>query len=110
MSFVVNVDLPPNPRSYAHRIGRTARGGAKGLALPLVDVKKKDQLETLHEIQDSQPRIPLAGASTENMQAAPTGLYDEAGPEEQRQPVPLELDLQEIEGFRYRAEDVARAR
>lgn len=109
VSFVVNVDLPPNQRSYAHRIGRTARGGAKGVALSLVDVKSKDQLETLLEIQDSQPRIPLAGASTENMQAVPTGLSDEAGPEEQPQPVPLDFDLQEIEGFRYRVEDVARA-
>lgn len=110
VSFVVNVDLPPNPRSYAHRIGRTARGGAKGVALSLVDSNDRDQLETLLDIQDSQPRIPLAAASTESLLAVPAGLNDnETGPEEQRQPVPLDFDLQEIEGFRYRVEDVGRA-
>jgi len=115
VSFVVNVDLPPNSRSYAHRIGRTARGGAKGVALSLVDVNSKAELEQLMEIQDSQPTIPLAKASTENMQAAlPSEFNDDGndanGPQQQqRQPVPLDFDLQEIEGFRYRVEDVGRA-
>jgi len=30
VSFVVNVDFPLSPESYTHRIGRTARGRAKG--------------------------------------------------------------------------------
>ena len=30
-------DFPLSPESYTHRIGRTARGGAKGVALSLVD-------------------------------------------------------------------------
>lgn len=109
VSFVVNVDLPPNPRSYAHRIGRTARAGAKGVALSLIDENSKAQLQTLLEIQDSQPKIPLARASTENMQAVPMGMNDETSPEEQPQPIPLDFDLEEIEGFRYRVEDVGRA-
>jgi ATP-dependent RNA helicase DDX56/DBP9 len=110
VAFVLNVDLPPNTRSYAHRIGRTARGGAKGVALSLVDSNSKEQLQTLLEIQESQPRIPLTGASTENLQAVPTGIDDNtSGLEEQLQPVPLDFDLREIEGFRYRVEDVSRA-
>ena len=113
VSFVVNVDLPPNPRSYVHRIGRTARGGAKGVALSLVDVNSNAELQQLMEIQDSQPTIPLAKASTDNMQAALPSEFldngDSTGTQQQRQPVPLDFDLQEIEGFRYRVEDVGRA-
>ena len=116
VSFVVNVDLPPSPRSYAHRVGRTARGGAKGVALTLVDINSNDELRQLMAIQDSQPTISLAKASTDNMQAAlPSELLEGVGPsasnsiQQQRQPVPLDFDLQEIEGFRYRVEDVGRA-
>jgi len=116
VSFVVNVDLPPNPKSYSHRIGRTARGGAKGVALSLVDVGSNAELQQLMEIQDSQPSIPLAKASTEHMQAAlPSEINNynanshNESLQQQRQPVPLDFDLQEIEGFRYRVEDVGRA-
>jgi superfamily II DNA/RNA helicase len=33
VSHVINYDLPRQPESYVHRIGRTGRAGAKGLAL-----------------------------------------------------------------------------
>jgi len=33
---VINFDFPPSVRSYTHRIGRTARGGASGMSLSLV--------------------------------------------------------------------------
>jgi ATP-dependent RNA helicase DDX56/DBP9 len=111
VSFVVNVDFPPNPRSYAHRIGRTARGGAKGVALSLVETETAAQNDTLFAIQEDQPTIPLVGASTDNLQAAPTNGDPEnvSAVQEQAQPTPLDFDLQEIEGFRYRVEDVSRA-
>ena len=117
VSFVVNVDLPPSAHSYAHRVGRTARGGANGVALTLVDVNSIAERQQLAEIQESQPSIPLAKASTDHMQAAlPSelregggGLGDRDTVQKQRQPVPLDFDLQEIEGFRYRVEDVGRA-
>ena len=32
MSHVVNYDIPEMPEEYVHRIGRTARNGAKGIA------------------------------------------------------------------------------
>ncbi|MEN3349015.1 MAG: ATP-dependent helicase RhlE, partial [Bradyrhizobium sp.] len=36
ISHVVNFDLPNIPETYVHRIGRTARAGAEGIAISLV--------------------------------------------------------------------------
>ena len=35
ISHVVNYDLPNEPETYVHRIGRTARAGAAGIAISL---------------------------------------------------------------------------
>jgi ATP-dependent RNA helicase RhlE len=37
ISHVVNYDLPDEPESYVHRIGRTGRNGASGAAITLYD-------------------------------------------------------------------------
>ena len=108
VSFVLNVDFPPSPKSYAHRVGRTARGGAKGVALSLVEMESIQQQELLAAVQEDQPKIHVASAVTESLQAVAAG---EVGvqPSEQSQPSPLDFTIQEIEGFRYRVEDVSRA-
>jgi ATP-dependent RNA helicase DDX56/DBP9 len=108
VSFVLNVDFPPSARSYAHRVGRTARGGAKGVALSLVEMESVDQHELLAAVQEDQPKIPVASAVTESFQAVVAGEVG-AHLTEQSQPSSLDFSLQEIEGFRYRVEDVTRA-
>jgi ATP-dependent RNA helicase RhlE len=37
ISLVINYDLPNEPEAYVHRIGRTARAGADGIAVSLCD-------------------------------------------------------------------------
>ncbi len=37
VSHVINYDLPNIPESYVHRIGRTARAGAEGIAISFCD-------------------------------------------------------------------------
>ena len=37
ISHVINYDIPLDPESYVHRIGRTARAGLKGIAISLCD-------------------------------------------------------------------------
>jgi ATP-dependent RNA helicase DDX56/DBP9 len=107
VSFVVNVDFPPTPKSYAHRVGRTARGGAKGVALSLVEAESVQQ-DVLAEVQEDQPKVSTTNTATETFQAVANP--DSQGQAlEQSQPSPLDFDLKEIEGFRYRVEDVARA-
>ena len=111
VSFVVNFDMPPNPESYTHRIGRTARGGASGVALTLVDGSVGEEAETLLDIQESQPSRSAAGSGDGELREAADdgGGMESSGvhPQVQAQPGPLEFDLKEIEGFRYRVEDGA---
>jgi len=115
VSFVVNVDFPKTPKSYAHRVGRTARGGGSGVALSLVELESQQQLDMLEKVQEDQPELLVVEtAAADNLQAASTvdgSTQDEAGPapKTQSQPAPLDFDLNEIEGFRYRVEDVSRA-
>ena len=45
---VVNFELPNIPEDYVHRIGRTARAGAEGRALSLID---NDELKYLRDIE-----------------------------------------------------------
>lgn len=105
VSFVVNVDFPKSIKSYTHRIGRTARGGASGTALSLVSEDDQDQLDLLKKIQKAQDPIasnPVAGAQQ--------ALHcDDHEAEYIDQPAPLAFSLAEIDCFRYRVEDVRRA-
>jgi ATP-dependent RNA helicase RhlE len=48
VSHVINFDLPHEPESYVHRIGRTARAGADGIALSFCDA---DEVGNLHAIE-----------------------------------------------------------
>ncbi|MEG1158340.1 MAG: DEAD/DEAH box helicase, partial [Christensenellaceae bacterium] len=41
IDVVVNYDLPKNPESYVHRIGRTGRAGKSGTAFTMVNDKEK---------------------------------------------------------------------
>ncbi|POM57717.1 Hypothetical protein PHPALM_37735, partial [Phytophthora palmivora] len=40
VNFVVNLDLPRDPATYLHRVGRTGRFGVKGLAVTLLSAKE----------------------------------------------------------------------
>lgn len=37
ITHVINYDLPDEPESYVHRIGRTARAGTEGIAIAFCD-------------------------------------------------------------------------
>jgi ATP-dependent RNA helicase RhlB len=49
VSHVVNWDLPQDPEDYVHRIGRTARAGAGGKAIALVDEASALNLEGIEK-------------------------------------------------------------
>lgn len=49
VSHVVNFDLPNEPESYVHRIGRTGRAGATGIALSFCDPSERDYLRDIEK-------------------------------------------------------------
>jgi len=50
ISHVVNYDLPNEPESYVHRIGRTARAGATGIAISLCDADEVVYLRAIEKL------------------------------------------------------------
>lgn len=48
---VINVELPGQPQVHIHRIGRTARNQADGLALSLVDENELHRAQRIEELQ-----------------------------------------------------------
>jgi len=53
ITHVVNFDLPHEPENYVHRIGRTARAGAGGVAWSFCD---EDELADLRQIEQVMQR------------------------------------------------------
>jgi ATP-dependent RNA helicase RhlE len=50
VTHVINFDLPNEPESYVHRIGRTARAGATGVALSLCDAAERPFLRDIEKL------------------------------------------------------------
>jgi ATP-dependent RNA helicase RhlE len=50
LTHVINYDLPNIPESYVHRIGRTGRAGANGIALSFCDFEEKAYLKDIQKL------------------------------------------------------------
>jgi ATP-dependent RNA helicase RhlE len=50
ISHVLNYDLPDEPETYVHRIGRTGRAGATGQAVTLCDHDERKQLKAIERL------------------------------------------------------------
>jgi len=50
ISHVINFELPNEPESYVHRIGRTARAGARGVALSFCDASERTYLREIERL------------------------------------------------------------
>lgn len=50
VTHVINYELPDVPESYVHRIGRTARAGAEGSAISLVDGEERGKLRDIERL------------------------------------------------------------
>ncbi len=50
ISHVINFDLPEVPETYVHRIGRTARAGADGVAISMCDIEELDLLRDIERL------------------------------------------------------------
>jgi ATP-dependent RNA helicase RhlE len=50
LTHVINFDLPDIPETYVHRIGRTGRAGASGVAISFCDYEEKINLAEIHKL------------------------------------------------------------
>ena len=50
VSHVINYELPDVPESYVHRIGRTARAGAAGVAISFCDAGDRGNLRGIERL------------------------------------------------------------
>jgi ATP-dependent RNA helicase RhlE len=50
ITHVINFDLPNVPESYVHRIGRTARAGAQGIAISFCDESERPHLRAIEKL------------------------------------------------------------
>ncbi|HTF88948.1 MAG TPA: DEAD/DEAH box helicase, partial [Planctomycetota bacterium] len=50
ITHVVNYELPNVPESYVHRIGRTGRAGASGIAISLCDAEERPLLRDIEKL------------------------------------------------------------
>ncbi len=80
VSHVFNFELPNVPEQYVHRIGRTARAGAEGIAISFVDGEERGwlkQIERLTRVQLEQVPLPAnfeeAAAKLPKPAATPAG-------------------------------------
>lgn len=82
---VINFDLPQVAEDYVHRIGRTGRAGAGGLALSLVCADEVDQLKSIErlikktldriEIDDFEPKHSLPTSVSKSSGAKPHNSF-----------------------------------
>lgn len=57
LTHVINFELPNVPESYVHRIGRTGRAGAEGIAIAFCDAEEKPYLKDIQKLIGKQ--IPI---------------------------------------------------
>ena len=50
LSHVINFELPNVPETYVHRIGRTGRAGASGIAYSFCDMEEKEFLRDIQKL------------------------------------------------------------
>ena len=80
ISHVVNYDMPIEPEAYVHRIGRTGRAGAEGIALSLCTPAERRELRAIEQlIGHKVPVCPDHPASAAGDERPPLGSRPRRG-------------------------------
>ncbi|NTV11000.1 MAG: DEAD/DEAH box helicase [Zoogloea sp.] len=89
ISHVINYDLPKVAADYVHRIGRTGRGGASGIAISLAsrgDIRLLRAIERYtqqpikpHTIPGLEPRQPMPTSERSGPRRSGSGGYGQRG-------------------------------
>ena len=87
VSHVINFDLPEEPETYIHRIGRTGRVDKKGIAISFILEKEKERQLAIESLMKMKiPMLPLP----EDLEIA-TLLTEDEKPKVYTKIIPLDL-------------------
>jgi ATP-dependent RNA helicase RhlE len=103
ISHVVNYELPNVPETYVHRIGRTGRAGATGVAISLCDEEEREFLRDIEKLTQrklavierpagGRTREPREARTSERVTERATGRATERQPERQAERRPARHD------------------
>jgi len=84
VTHVINFDLPNISESYVHRIGRTARAGAAGVAISLCAPEEREFLRDIEKL--IRQKVPELRLSADDMPAAPAPERPQATRPQQHKP------------------------
>jgi ATP-dependent RNA helicase RhlE len=87
VTHVINFELPDEPESYVHRIGRTARAGASGVALSFCDAEERASLRDIERLIRAQvpvvsdhPFVGVPAPIEPQRERGPSGRPGHRGP------------------------------
>ncbi|QDQ28555.1 DEAD/DEAH box helicase [Chitinimonas arctica] len=89
LPFVVNFELPTNPEDFVHRIGRTGRAGATGIAISLVGPDEDKSLMLIRKLIGKPLEItPAPGGDLprESRERPPREYRESREPRAEREP------------------------
>lgn len=98
VSCVLNFDLPTSPRSYTHRVGRTARAGRTGMSMSYVVPNSLWGKNKVVGCVPSAEKDEQVFSKIEKEQGARGSKIKE-----------YNFDMKQVESFRYRMEDALRS-
>ncbi|MFT5644822.1 MAG: ATP-dependent RNA helicase DeaD [Janthinobacterium sp.] len=101
ISHVINYDVPHDPESYTHRIGRTGRAGRSGEAILFITPREKNLLKAI----ERSTRQPIAMLELPTIQAV-----NDVRIAKFKDQISETLGLGELEQFRSLIEDFERER
>lgn len=80
LTHVINFSLPQDNESYVHRIGRTGRGGNKGIALSIIEpseTRRISQIERITKAKIERVKLPTVDAIVDVLTEKAFSHFDE---------------------------------
>ena len=77
ITHVINFDIPQDPESYVHRIGRTGRAGRKGRSFTLVVGREIYRIRDIERICNTQIKPRMVPSVADITQAKASQIFDQ---------------------------------
>jgi ATP-dependent RNA helicase RhlE len=97
ISLVINYDVPENPHDYVHRIGRTGRAGASGVAITLAIPQQAGDIRDIERLLGNPLTLSARSTSMEHVaRSRQAGTRTPTRPQQPRpqQPVPQQSNFE----------------